>query len=126
MAKAQVFTLDAVLALVLVIGSIGAANGMMRQHAGVASAHLQQQGSDIAAMLDETGYLSSLDEGTIEEGLLQALAAGQHMMMTLSCEDRESVTVGGTPPRRTAISGGSRFFMAEGKVCLMRWRIWSA
>lgn len=124
MAKAQVFALDAVLALLLVLGSVAAANSLIRRDSGVASSHLQVVGSDVAALLDATGALASLDADRIRLGMTDALSAGQGMMVAVQCADGTSLTIGSAPQGATAIAGGSRFFVTASTECIARWRAW--
>ena len=125
--KGQIFSIDAVLALFLIIGAVVAAGTMMRHSAPTDITHLQSIGGDMAALLQDTGALGTLQTVNISDVINRTLPQQYALRLAVECKTTPSFDIGPAVPDDRQVAGGERFFLSAdlSDQCVARWRLWS-
>lgn len=116
--KGFVFTLDALVAVVVAFILLAVANYYITKSSEDTFADLQmiRTGSDIITILDHIKSLDTLNPAIIEQDLAELLPEKYGIRLELSWEDAEtsspgSTTVGDPLPTKKFIATGKRFFL---------------
>jgi len=119
--KGQGFSLDAVLAVILLMAALGVVTGL-RSHADAGNG-LGLLGDDALAVLDVRGNLSSLNAATISAALNATLPSRAALSLSISCADNTTIAIGTVGTDRP-IGAGVRFFATPTTYCRAQHRTW--
>ncbi|MEA2036064.1 MAG: hypothetical protein U9O94_01040 [Nanoarchaeota archaeon] len=127
--KGFVFTLDATLAVVILIPLLAFSAFYITKAGGESVSKLQtiRIGGDVLAVLDYDGTLDTLSVESIEIGLNRILPINYHMRINVKCENQGPIIVETTDvfPKNRFIGAGKRVFIANtDEYCVADFRIW--
>ncbi len=131
--KGFIFTLDSLIAVVVMIAILTASSGYMSkiENSGV-NIQVSRTGSDITALLENSGALENLSSSQIESSLNEILPNDYNMKLIIECTDTDlaetaNVTIGSSLPEQKFVGAGRRFFVVktdEVNYCIAKYWTW--
>lgn len=115
--RALILTLDAFLALIVVLIALGAASSYIARSENVMpNIQVARIGSDIAKLLENTNSFDTLDAAAIKTNMNTIIPQTYGMRLNVSWEDSSleetgSFEIGDELPNKKFISTGKRFFV---------------
>ena len=127
--KAFVFSLDAAIAITVVVFILAVSTFYITKSGGESVSKLQtiRIGSDVLAVLDNDGTLGTLSLETIRIELNRILPINYHMRIRANCRNQGPIIAETTDifPKDRFIGAGKRVFVSNtGKHCIADFSIW--
>lgn len=127
--KAFVFSLDMVIAVIIVTSLLIVSTFYISKAGGESVSKLQtiRIGADVLALLDNDGTLDTLSVEKMRIELNRILPINYHMRIEASCEGQGPIIVETTDvyPEDRFIGSGKRVFISNsGKYCIATYSIW--
>lgn len=127
--KAFIFSLDIIMAIVVVMSLLMVATFYVTKAGGESVSKLQtiRIGADVLALLDYGGTLNTLSVGNIEVELNRILPINYHMRITANCKGQDPLiveTIDISPDNRFIGAGKRVFATNSSEYCIARYSIW--
>lgn len=123
--KAFVFTLDAAMAVIVVVTLLLVAHYYVNRTntESLSKIGMVRTGSDILTVLDNDGTLSTLDENSIATEMNNLLPVNYNMRIMLYCTN-QTLGISTSLPSRKFVASGKRIIVADDDFCTARYWIW--